>query len=45
MQKSHLVREDEKYLRFDDFGKTSLVSEKEVVSGYSYRKVHYTHED
>ena len=44
MQRSHIVDEDIMFARFNDQGETKLVSEKEIIPGYSYRRVHYTHE-
>ena len=42
---SHLIQEDYKFLKFNDDGETWLVSGGSFDDEFSYRKVHYTHED
>lgn len=44
MQRSHIVSEDQMYVQFNDQGTTKLMPAKDIIPGYSYRRVHYTHE-
>jgi hypothetical protein len=44
MQKSHIVEEEQLFVQFNDQGTTKLIQAKEIVPGFSYRRVHYTRE-
>lgn len=44
MDRSHIVNEEHKFVRFNTKGETKLVTAEEVVPGFNYRRVHYTRE-
>ena len=45
MTESRMVDEDQKYLKFNMDGRAELITGEEFDEDFSYRKVHYTHED
>ena len=45
MNKSRLVAEEKIYVKFDHSGNTQLVKSKNIEPGFSYRRIHDTHEE